>query len=239
MAKLPKLLIVKVGVINPAIAAEARDYEQWFVDTMGDKDRFTISSVVTGEKLPRLAQFDGTIVTGSPLSLCAPEPWMESVAGALVEHSAKGGAVLGVCFGHQLLSHASGARIVQNPNGREIGTIEIELNDAGVSDPLFAGVPRRFAVQATHTDIPERVVGELLASNANSPSQAASFGPRSRGVQFHPEMPVETIRAIISLRQEAMRAEGLDPARISSAVRECSAGAQILRNFERRFVMQS
>lgn len=234
----PRLLILKTGSTAPAVVAEHGDYEQWFIRTMGSPDRFVVAAPVLGEPLPAIAGFDGVIVTGSPLSVCQPEPWMESLAATLLEWSLAGRAVLGVCFGHQLLSHAAGTPVLRNPRGREIGTIEVTLTPAGQTDPLFAGLGPTLKVQTTHSDIagglPRSTV--LLAENGFSPVQAATFGPRARGVQFHPEISAATMRSLIRARREVLSGEGIDPVQREQAVVETPAGALMLRNFEERLV---
>ena len=50
--------------------------------------------------------------------------------------------MLGICYGHQLLAHALGGRVEDNPRGRHIGTVDVHLTDAAGDDPLFAASGR-------------------------------------------------------------------------------------------------
>jgi GMP synthase (glutamine-hydrolysing) len=237
---LPRLLILKTGSTAPQVVHEWGDYEAWFIRTIGSPDRFTVVAPVQGERLPDVSLFDGVLVTGSPLSVCQPEPWMKELAATLLDWSLAGRAVLGVCFGHQLLSHAAGTPVIRNPNGREMGTVEVTLTAEGLRDPLFAGLDGTVRIQTTHSDIASGLPAgtTLLATNANTAVQAATFGPRARGVQFHPEISAPTMRSMIHARREILAAEGIDATLRSAAVTETSAGAAILRNFEERFVRQ-
>jgi GMP synthase (glutamine-hydrolysing) len=233
----PRFLLLKTGTTAPAVATAHGDYDQWFIRTLGSPERFQVAEIFQGQALPDPRGFDGVLVTGSPLSVCAPAPWMEVAASTLREWAESGRAVLGVCFGHQLLCHAFGTPVIRNPQGREIGTVTVELTEAGRSDPLFAGIPPAFPIQTTHTDIASGVPDgtSLLARNAQTVVQAAAFGPRARGVQFHPELDAATMRTIIRSRAEVLRGEGIDPATTEAAVREAAAGPLLLRNFEERF----
>lgn len=233
----PRLLLLKTGATAAEVAAIHGDYDRWFIRTLGEPDRFRVVEVFRGEPLPDPGQFDGVLVTGSPLSVCAPTPWMTAAAFRLRDWCEKGHAVLGVCFGHQLLCHAFGTPVVRNPRGREIGTITVELTDEGRADLLFAGVAPRFQIQTTHTDVGPAVPAgsTLLARNAHALVQALSFGRRARGVQFHPELDAETMRALIHARAEVLRWEGLDPVALEAAVQPTEGGPQLLRNFEERF----
>ena len=55
------------------------------------------------------------------------EPWSERAAEWLREVAQRGIPLLGICYGHQLLAHALGGRVGANPQGREIGTVEVGL----------------------------------------------------------------------------------------------------------------
>jgi hypothetical protein len=65
----------------------------------------------------------------------------------------------------------------------------VTLTDAGVADPIFAGLPRSFPALQWHGDtfdLPEGAT--LLASSPAYPNQAFRFGSRAYGVQFHVEV---------------------------------------------------
>lgn len=170
---------------------------------------------------------------------------MERAAEAMREAAERGLPVLGVCFGHQLLAHAYGARVVRNPRGRETGTVEVTLSAAGRADPLFHGLPERFAVQATHEDIVEAPPrgSTVLAGNANTAVQALAFGPQVRGVQFHPEAFPAAMRALILARAERLEAEaaarghppGAQVPRLLAGLLPTPAGRRVLLNFLQRF----
>jgi GMP synthase (glutamine-hydrolysing) len=237
----PKLLIVKTGSAAEEIVRAHRDFEDWFIQALGVPERFSVAKAYGPgpdevPPLPAFAAYDGLLVTGSPLSVTAPTPWMDALAARLRDHAGAGGAVLGVCFGHQLLSHAFGTPVVRNPAGREIGTIDLTLTAEGRADELFEGLPAALTVNATHVDhasaVPAGTV--LLAANGKSAVQAVRFGARARGVQFHPEITVDAMRALIRSRAAPMREEGLDPEAHDAAVLPSLQGDRVLRHFEER-----
>ncbi|MET0403405.1 MAG: glutamine amidotransferase [Cystobacter sp.] len=241
------VLLLKAGETARPVQLSVGDYEQWFIQSLTpDGCRFDILPAHQGAPLPASAAgYDAVMMTGSPKSVTELEPWMERAADFMLGAAARGTPVLGVCFGHQLLAHAHGARVVRNREGREIGTVRVQLSAAGREDALFHGLPEDFAVQATHEDIVERVPegATLLAGNANTAVQALAFGPRIRGVQFHPEVHPEAMRALILARTEKLEAEAIargQPAgervpRLLSGIAPAPAGHTILRNFLERF----
>ncbi len=234
----PRILIVKAGSTAEEVRALHGDYDRWFSDAMGAPERFTVVEAFRGEPLPSPAGFDGVIVTGSPLSVCDPAPWMETAGATLREWVAQDRAVLGVCFGHQLLAHALGTPVIKNPRGREIGTIAVELTAAGRADALFEGLGPTLRVQATHTDVASAVPTgtRLLAGNANTDVQALWFGKRARGVQFHPELSAGGIQALIRSRRAVLSSEGLSADEVERAVIPTPDGVSILKRFEERLI---
>jgi GMP synthase (glutamine-hydrolysing) len=230
---IPRLVVVQTGTADKAIVREHGDYTDWFNRALGAE--LPVIRADLGEALELPAGTRGVLVSGSPLSLTQPEPWMADAAEELSRIGERGTPVLGVCFGHQMLGRAAGAEVVRNPKGREIGTVRVQLTPEGRKDPLFRGwAPEDGAieVQATHLDsvagVPEGAA--LLASNEKCATQAFRFSDAVASVQFHPELDPDTLRALIDSRAKAIRAEGLSPERLRAEVRD-TPGAKLLRAF--------
>ncbi len=223
MAK--RVLLLKPGVTSSR--AVLGDYEHWFSRACGGDEAVSLQPVElhAGEAPPPLAGFDGVIMTGSPLSVTARVDWMERAADYLLDASEKK-PVLGVCFGHQLLAWRHGASVMKNPKGRELGTVSVELTEAGRKAALFSSFPSSFDVQATHYDIVTEVPGiTVLASNEVCGVQAFSRGARTFGVQFHPEMDAASIGYCIESK------ETLAEDRARAVARETPWGARLLQRF--------
>jgi len=224
-----RLLIVQTGS-----TALHGDYPRWFERALGFE--MPVVRAHAGERLgPAMDRLrpQGIIVTGSPLSVVDPATWMEQLGEDLLRVGARGTPVLGVCFGHQLLARAAGGRVVLNSRGREIGTVRVQLSDAGRRDPLFAwSDANEIEVQATHMDAvdPLPAGATVLASNENSAAQAYRLSETVAGVQFHPELWPEAMRDLILSRRDKLRAEGRDADQLAREVREVRAG-EILRAF--------
>jgi GMP synthase (glutamine-hydrolysing) len=239
------VLMVKAGEAAPSIRMTAGDYDRWFFSAIGHEGvRFHLCHVWLGEALPTdVRRFDAIIVTGSPMSATQPTDWMKRTGELMVDAGEKRVPALGVCFGHQLLGMACGVEVIRNPQGREIGTVEMALTEAGRKDPLFEGIPARFPIQTTHQDIvPTLPAGAtLLASNGAASVQSMAVGPYLRGVQFHPEASTEGIKAVIESRVEIIDREGEAQGersrsrRILEGLRPAPYGRRILANFLERF----
>lgn len=197
------------------------------------KDRVVAVNVEAGESLPSSDGFAGVIVTGSGAMVTERRDWSEASAGWLGDAARAGFPVFGICYGHQLLAHALGGEVGDNPAGREMGTHEIELLPAAADDLLFAPLPKQFPVQLTHSQSVLRAPegATVLARSALDPIQAFRWGENAWGVQFHPEFSTTHMRGYIQARKVALQREGLDPAAMAAAVAACPEGRRVMRRF--------
>jgi len=147
-----------------------------------------------GEPLPEVVEHDALVVLGGAMNTYEDDrfPWLTPTKALLSSAVADGVPTLGVCLGHQLLNVALGGEVIVNPSGRTVGLIPLSLNAAGDSDPLLAGLSGQEVVQY-NGDIVSRLPegATALATAPDGSIQAARFGPRAWGVQFHPETTPE------------------------------------------------
>ena len=206
-----RIAIIKCGTTDPDLVQIHGDYDDWFGKILsGLECSYFVCDVFKGAPPPALGSLldsdkvSGIIITGSPVSVRDELPFMFRTAQWAIEAAENGVPVLAVCLGHQLIGERLGGWVDVNPNGLEVGSVAVELTAAGVEDLLFEGLHSPFFVEATHNDIvgiiPESVV--ILASNDNTECQAFAYGPNLRGVQFHPEMSVETTKTLMTLRNQ-------------------------------------
>ena len=189
----------------------------------------------SGAALPNPADRIGVIVTGSGAMVSDREPWSERAAQWLKDAVTSGVPVFGICYGHQLLAHALGGEVTDNPAGRGMGTVQVKTTGGAATDPLFAGLPSPFAAQATHLQSVRRLPegAQCLATAAHDPNYAFRFGDQAWGVQFHPEFSAMHMRGYIRARADALRAEGRDPVALAQAVSAAPHARDVLRRFVR------
>lgn len=226
----PTLGILRPGSTFPAMVDRFGDYDAWFERALRPTGaRVEVHDVLT-EAPPDLGMADGWVITGSRSSLTAVEPWAEKLLEWIREAARREAPILGVCYGHQAVCAALGGSVLRHPRGWEIGTVEIELTEAGRRDPLFEGFPDRFLVQTTHEDhvveLPPEAI--LLAGNLHSPVQAAAIGSTIRIVQFHPEVTTPIASDFVAHRRHILEAE--------PTVAEAPHASRVLENWVSAFV---
>jgi GMP synthase (glutamine-hydrolysing) len=227
------LVVVFTGTTVASVKPVFGDFDAHFRAAIGDAwsgDWATWDARDVTRPLPLVSDFDAIIVTGSSSSVTDRDPWMLRLEGWLRTIVAHGTPLLGVCFGHQILASALGGTVTRNPVGRAIGAVEIARH---VEDPLFDGVPERFAINVSHKDhvatLPDRA--RLIASAPHDRFHAFAVGDRVRGVQFHPEFHNGIIRGYLDERRAILADEGIDADARIAALGDDAAGAMILRNF--------
>jgi len=111
--------------------------------------------------------------------------------------------VLGICYGMQLMADALGGRVAPAPH-REYGLAEVRI-DAGADGRLFATLPERLRVWASHGDFVEAVPPgfRVAATSENAPVAAMVDDSRDlHALLFHPEV-AHTERGLAILRNFA------------------------------------
>ncbi len=227
------ILVVKVGSALPALVARRGDFEDWFALGLGVATE--VVDVAAGAPLPEAPS--AILVTGSGAMVTDRADWSERCAGWLRRQVEQGVPTLGVCYGHQLLADAFGGTVENNPLGRQMGTTVVEALSAARTDRLFGGLPDPLCIMTTHvqsvTRLPDPDALEVvrLAVAARDANHAFRIGPSAWGVQFHPEMDAEVIRAYLDVRAVELEAEGFSPAALGAGLRDTDHGTQLLRRF--------
>jgi len=182
---------------------------------------------------PDLGRFTHLILTGSEASILEPDAWVEGEAGLVREAVGRGLAVLGSCWGHQLLALAlAGPGHVARCPRPEIGWVPIRI--LGTSDLL--GVqgdePSTFSLHFDEVrDLPDDF--EILASSALCPVQAIRLRGRPVwGLQCHPEVDVATGRAFLrDLLESGFKGQAELAAALASEPRDAGLIRRIVAAF--------
>jgi len=98
-------------------------------------------------------------------------------------------AVLGICYGQQLMTHLLGGLVQKGEKG-EYGLATLDVN-GGPKSPLFAGLPERQQVWMNHRDLVTGLPPGFSIAGKTSTCTIAAMASPERGlysVQFHPEV---------------------------------------------------
>jgi GMP synthase (glutamine-hydrolysing) len=230
-----KILIVKTGTTFPTLRAIKGDFDAWVMRGFG-RDRAVyadVAEVAAGEELPAPTDYAGIVVTGSHDMVTDRPVWSERTAEWLRYAVKLEIPTLGICYGHQLLAHAFGGRVGNNPNGPEYGTVIVTPNAFGTQDALLGEFQGPFKVHMCHQqsvlDLPKGAVP--LASTRKEPCAAFSLNQCAWGVQFHPEFDSRILKAYVLRCKDDLAERGLDVKDVFASCMETGCGHEVFRRF--------
>ena len=144
-----------------------------------------------------LDAFSGIIVGGSPFNTTTPEERksatqrrVEAEFNTLLDRVvAADFPVFGACYGVGTLACHQGA-VVDTTYGEAVTAPDVTLTEAGLADPICAGVPKVFQAFVAHkeavTELPPHAV--VLGTGQACPVQMFRIKNNLYATQFHPEL---------------------------------------------------
>jgi GMP synthase (glutamine-hydrolysing) len=140
---------------------------------------------------------DAWVLTGSVASVTQPEPWMERTADALRQRHAAGRALVGLCFGHQLIAQALGGTVGRNAGGFRLGVANTAL---AAHEPWMDPPLPRLSLFAAHEDQVQQPPpgARVLGGNAFCPVGAYAIGRHVLCTQYHPELTRPFMRDLLA-----------------------------------------
>lgn len=142
---------------------------------------------VEGDELPDPTGYAGVIVFGGRWSAndCASEAWIPRELRFIDSCLEAGVPFFGVCLGAQLLARTLGARV--GPHAEGVSEIGFHRVDPVPGAEDFLDAP--LTVMQWHSEGFDTPPGcTRAATSEHFPDQAFACGPRTVGVQFHPEV---------------------------------------------------
>lgn len=187
----------------------------------------------SGEKVPDIGEYSHIILTGSEASIMEPEPWYEVEAEALMRAVELGKAVLGSCFGHQMLVRTlSSAQHVGRSPVPELGWTSVEVIE---DDPLFSGLKNPFDVFVSHFDevFDPPPPWRIIARSAQCSVHVMRYGEKPVwGIQSHPEITPEDGKILLEgFMDKAPEKTDLIRAALAQTPRDDRLAHEIVRRF--------
>jgi len=172
---------------------------------------------VTHGQLPAPEDCDAYLVTGSNAGVYEPHPWIPPLKAFLV--AAKGrAAIVGICFGHQILAEAFGGKVEKAAVGWGVGLHRYDLLEI---EPWMDGSAAPLRIPAMHQDQIVRMPlhARTLARSDFTPHAVVLYDDQPvLSFQGHPEFAPDFAADLIARR----RGKALEPAFADAAIESLS-----------------
>jgi len=200
-----KLGILKTGA-PPEGVDQFGDYPEMFRRLLGeDAYDYSVFAVDEGELPPAQDACQAYLITGPSSGVYDGTPWIGELMGFLRE--AKGRAALvGICFGHQVMAQAFGGRVIKSPKGWGLGEQTYEV----LRRERWMDASPQFRLPGSHQD---QVVEAPPAAEVVGASEFSRFGALAYrdqpaiSLQLHPEFEPAYAIALIENRRGSRLSE--------------------------------
>jgi len=196
-----KLAVLETGHPPGDLEEKFGDYPDMFAAMLGPEFEFETFNVTAGELPGDASAHHAYLITGSPAGVYDPYPWIEPLQAFI--RSAKDSRMVGVCFGHQIMSEALGGHVEKSEKGWGAG---LHRYDVVRRTPWMDGdAAPDIAIPASHQDqvILQPPNTEIVAASDFTPYAALAWTDRPAiSFQFHPEFSPAFAKALITERYD-------------------------------------
>jgi GMP synthase (glutamine-hydrolysing) len=151
-------------------------------------------------------QCDVWIITGSPKAAYDPDPWIAELKKFIVNLDAHKKKLIGICFGHQVISAALGGEVIQSPKGWGVGVKEFTITQP---QPWMTPALKQISLLFSHQDqvvsLPKGA--KLLAEDSFCPFQMYQIAEHILTLQGHPEFSVDFAKSRLQSRKDKVASE--------------------------------
>jgi len=218
MVKQPVIGILETGRPPEDLASTHGNYSEMvraWLDLPGAE--FRSFAVLNGEIPQDPAAADLWLITGSKFGVYEGHDWIAPAEAFIRACRDAGVAMVGICFGHQLIAQALGGRVEKSGRGWGLGVHRY----GPVNWPDALGqAPETIAIQAYHQDqvIAPPEAAETIAASDFCPYAALWYPGFALTVQGHPEFDKPYVQDLLEARRgTVLRDDQVDAAQASMA----------------------
>ncbi len=201
--------ILRCDTVRDEFRPRFGDYPDMFqelLDRVASGIRYTAYDVSRGEYPETTGTCDAYLLTGSRHGVYDDLPWIAPLAEYVRTLHRERRRMVGVCFGHQLISAALGGRAEKSQRGWGVGVATVKI----ASRPAWMRPPRdEYSLIVSHQDQVTQLPpgGECIAGSEFCPYAALTVDDNVLSFQGHPEFSPELSLALMEWRRDIVGAE--------------------------------
>jgi GMP synthase-like glutamine amidotransferase len=195
-----KIAILETGAPPSSLTPRFGRYGGMFEHLLGETAYDWTTIDVQSAPLPvRPEDYDGYLITGSAAGVYDPEPWIAATREFLRQTKGKA-AIVGVCFGHQLMAEAFGGQVIKSPKGWGLGLHRYEIRERR----SWMDAATTIAAAASHQDqvvVPPPNTTVVARSEFTPYGMLAYDDQPAISIQLHPEFDPAYAKALVEGRR--------------------------------------
>lgn len=190
--------VIETGNIPEEVATKYLDYPgmvaSWLGPVMPDA-QFGAVRVVNDARLGHPADYDGYVITGSRHGAYDPLPWIAPTEHFIRECGRRRIPIFGICFGHQIIAQAYGARVEKSDRGWGVGSQRYVMD---ADEHVDADIAVHVFHQDQVLEVPDGA--KLIGKNDFCAIGALRYDCAALSVQFHPEFSDGYMSTLLDIR---------------------------------------
>lgn len=208
-----KIGLLMAGESAGNLAVKYGEHEDQFIDLFNPlldddapKIEWKIYYVLRDEFPQSVEECDAYLVTGSKFGVYDELPWMIELAEFIRRIVAAKKRLTGVCFGHQIIAHALGGKVIKVEQGFGIGMHEYKMvipsEIAHLAQDGDLALKTTFKVNVMHGDqvVVLPATAEIIASSEFCEFAGLYYPEGVLTYQGHPEFDNEFIKDLIEYK---------------------------------------